>query len=293
MTARAGALSMTAVASDIERGPAIRTLVVDDEALARARLRDLLAACPDIEIIGECASGRAAVETIGASAVDLVFLDIQMPELDGFGVLAAVGPERMPPLIFTSAYSEFAVRAFESYALDYLLKPFDEARLGAAVDRARRQVAARRRAVAMGEAPTASPNAAADLDARLIGLLAHLRQPQPPRFPEAIAIRSGAQYLVVRVADVDWIEADGNYSKLYIQRRPRLLTRTLAALEKNVLDPDVFVRVHRSAIVNTTTIVAVEPHPHGELTLVLRDGSHVQCSRRHRKRLEERLYFTT
>jgi DNA-binding LytR/AlgR family response regulator len=133
----------------------------------------------------------------------------------------------------------------------------------------------------------------AELDARLIGLLQHLQRPAPAHFPEAIAIRSGAQYVVVRVADIDWIEADGNYARLYVQKHPRLLTKSLATLEKDVLDPEVFVRVHRSAIVNTTKIAAVEPQLHGELTLVLRDGTRVQCSRRHRKRLEEKLYFTT
>jgi two-component system LytT family response regulator len=260
----------------------IRAVVVDDDARARQHIVTLLSAHPDIEVVRQCADGREAVEALSATPADLVFLDVQMPELDGFGVLAEVGPERMPPVIFTSAYSEFAVRAFEAYALDYLLKPFDEARFAAALDRARQQVTLQRRS---------SP--AAELDARLIGLLQHLQRPAPAHFPEAIAIRSGAQYVVVRVADIDWIEADGNYARLYVQKHARLLTKSLATLEKDVLDPEVFVRVHRSAIVNTTKIAAVEPQLHGELTLVLRDGTRVQCSRRHRKRLEEKLYFTT
>jgi two-component system LytT family response regulator len=259
----------------------IRTVIVDDEAPARARMRSLLAAHTDVIVVRECSDGREAVEALTSAPVDLVFLDIQMPELDGFGVLAEVGPERMPPVIFTSAYSEYAVRAFEAYAVDYLLKPFDDTRLAAALDRAREQVNAR-------QAPSPS-----EIDARLIGLLEHFQSERPDRFPEAIAIKTGTQYVVTRIADIDWIEADGNYAKLHIQKRPRLLTKSLSALEKDVLDPEVFVRVHRSAIVNTTKIAAAEPQLHGDLTLVLHDGTHVQCSRRFRKRLEEKLYFTT
>jgi two-component system, LytTR family, response regulator len=260
---------------------AIRSIVVDDEAPARERMRALLAAHSDVVVVRECVGGQDAVDTLASTAVDLVFLDVQMPELDGFGVVAEVGAGRMPPVIFTSAYSEFAVRAFEAYALDYLLKPFDDARLAAALDRARDEVRDRR-----AKSPTEN-------DARIIGLIEHLEHSRANRFPEAIAIKAGAQYNVVRVADVDWIEADGNYAKLYLQKRPRVLTKTLATLEKEVLDPDVFVRVHRSAIVNTTKIATVEPQLHGDLTLVLQDGTKVQCSRRFRKRLEEKLYFTT
>jgi len=263
----------------------IRALVVDDDASARHRLRELAGMVDDLAVIDECVDGIEAVEALSANDVDLVFLDVEMPRLDGFGVISEIGPNRMPPIIFTSAYSEFGVRAFEAYALDYLLKPFDDARFHAAVQRARQQIEARRAQEA------AAP---AEVDPRLLGLLEHLQDPRRSSYPEAIAIRTGGQYyIVVRVADVDWIEADGNYSRLYVKQRPRLLTKTLLTLEKEVLDPNVFVRVHRSAIVNSTKITAVEPHVHGELTLVLHDGTHVQCSRRFRERLEERLYFTT
>ena len=186
----------------------------------------------------------------------------------------------MPPVIFTTAYSEYAVRAFEAYALDYLLKPFDAKRFATALDRARQELHAR------------APQSAASDDSRLRGLHQHLQQPRN-RYPDAIAIKTGNQYVVVRIADVEWIEADGNYARLFVQQRPRLLTKSLATLEKDVLDPDVFVRVRRSTIVNTTKIAAVEPQLHGDLTLVLHGGTHVQCSRRFRKRLEEKLYFTT
>jgi two-component system, LytTR family, response regulator len=257
----------------------IHVLVVDDDASTRQHIRALLAAHDDV-MAEECSDGREAVRALTSSQVDLVLLDVEMPRLDGFGVLAEVGAERMPPVIFISAYSEYAIRAFDAYALDYLLKPFDDARFATALDRGRAQVHARRHTT---EA----------LDQRLIGILQHLQRPQPAQYPEALAIRSGDQYVVVRVADVDWIEADGNYARVYVRGRARLLTRTLAALESELLDPSVFIRVHRSAIVNASKIASVEPLFHGELTLVLHDGTRVPCSRRHRKRLEERLYFTT
>lgn len=263
---------------------AIRALVVDDDASARHRLRELAGTVADLAVVEECVDGREAVEALGSNDVDLVFLDVEMPRLDGFGVISEIGPDRMPPIIFTSAYSQFGVRAFEAYALDYLLKPFDDARFHAALQRARQQIEARR------SHAMATP---AEVDPRLLGLLEHLQDPHRSSYPDAIAIRTGGQYVVVRVADVEWIEADGNYSKLYVKQRPRLLTKTLLTLEKEVLDPNVFVRVHRSAIVNSTKIAVVEPHVHGELTLVLHDGTHVQCSRRFRQRLEEKLYFTT
>lgn len=275
---------------------ALCVLLVDDDCLARQRLRDLLASHPDVRIAGECADGREAVDALATEAIDLVFLDVQMPHLDGFGVVTEVGAERMPPVVFTSAHSEFAVRAFDAYAIDYLVKPFDDARFQAALDRARQQVRARRRGAGTPEHTPAPGTRAAELDARIVGLIQHLEQVERPEakpYPAALAIKGGAQYVVVRVADVDWIEADGNYARLYIQKRPRLLAKSLATLEKDVLDPGVFVRVHRSAIVNTSKIAAVEPLFHGELTLVLHDGTRVDCSRRYRKRLEEKLYFTT
>ena len=259
----------------------IRALVVDDEAAARQHLGRLLKAHADVAIVRECADGTDAVKTLRSMPVDLVFLDVQMPVLDGFGVIAQVGADRMPPVIFSSAYSEFAVRAFEAYAVDYLLKPFDAARLSKALERAREQVTARTVPASEGR------------DERLTGLLAHVRGAETDRYPDAIAIKSGTHYVVTRIADVDWIEADGNYARVYIQKRPRLLTKSLATLEKDVLDPAVFVRVHRSTIVNAQKIATVEPEVHGDMTLVLRDGTRVQCSRRYRKRLEGRLYFTS
>jgi two-component system LytT family response regulator len=259
---------------------AIRALVVDDEAAARQYLVRLLRPHTDVVIVGECVNGREALDALREMAVDLVFLDVQMPELDGFGVIAGIGANKMPPVVFMSAYSEFAVRAFEAYAVDYLLKPFDAARLAVGLDRAREQLAVRKRGDDAG-------------DERLKGLLAHREGPATDRYPEAIAIRSGPHYVVTRVSDIDWIEADGNYAKVHIAKRPRLLTKSLATLEKEVLDPNVFVRVHRSSIVNTRKIATVQPDVHGDLTLVLSNGTHVQCSRRYRKQLDGKVYFTS
>lgn len=262
----------------------MRVLIVDDSGPARERLRLLAEAVPDMIVVGECADGREAVDAIRRSELDLVFLDVDMPRLDGFGVVAEVGAARMPPLVFTSAYSEFAVRAFESYALDYLLKPFDDTRFLAAVARVRRQIDLHH---------TQDAERGAKCDSRLLGLDDHLSGSQPAAYREAIAIRTGNQYEIIRVPDIDWIEAAGNYSKVYLSQRSRILTKTLGTLEREVLDPSVFIRVHRSAIVNSTKIASVETHFHGQLTLGLHNGAQVQCSRRFRHLLEQRVYFTT
>ena len=211
---------------------------------------------------------------------NLVFLDIEMPDLDGFGVITEIGAARMPPIIFTSAYSQYAVRAFEAYALDYLLKPFDAPRLAAAIERARNAVS------------HAEPGARIP-DPRVAGLLEHLEHQLWEKHPEAIAIKAGDQYVVTPLVDVDWIEADGNYAKVYVNKRARLLTKTLATLEKEVLDPEVFVRVHRSAIVNVSRIASAEPNHQGDLTLVLKDGTQVPCSRRYREQLKRKIYFSS
>lgn len=278
------------MSTHVTESPIIRALIVDDDALARERLRGLLQEETDVALAGECADGSEAAAVLAGGAVDLVFLDVQMPGIDGFGVVARVGLASMPPVIFTSAYSEFAVRAFEACALDYLLKPFNDERFRSALYRARQQISAQReRRTAAG----ATSSLALDLDARYTGLLEYLRRPQGSRYADAIAVRAGERYVMVRIAEIDWIEADGNYARLHVQQRPRLITKSLTALERDVLDPEVFVRVHRSAIVNTERIVAAEPLFHGELSLVLKDGSRVQCSRRHRKDIEERFYFTS
>jgi two-component system LytT family response regulator len=257
-------------------GNVIRALIVDDDAAARTRLRSLLESHGDIHVVQECEGGRSAVTAVRMQSPNLVFLDIEMPDLDGFGVITEVGAARMPAIIFTSAYSQYAVRAFEAYALDYLLKPFGAARLAAAIDRARHSV-----------------HSAEAADPRVAGLLDHLERELWEKHPESIAIKSGDKYTVIPLAEVDWIEADGHYSRVYVQKRARLMTKTLATLEKDVLDPDIFVRVHRSAIVNTKRISTVETDTHGDANLILYDGTKVPCSRRYREELGRKIYFST
>ncbi|MCU0627449.1 MAG: LytTR family DNA-binding domain-containing protein [Gemmatimonadaceae bacterium] len=260
--------------------PPMRTLVVDDDALARDRLRALLAHEGDVQVVDECGDGEQAARRIASLRPDLVLLDVQMPRLDGFGVVERVGSAAMPPVIFVSAFGHFAVRAFEAFALDYVLKPYEPLRLAAALARARAAVLARRGGPMLGS------------DARLAALLAQVQRPEV-QYPESLAVKLGDQYHVVRVSDIDWIEADGNHARLHLQQRPRLIAKSLATLERQLLDPARFVRVHRGAIVNVEKIVAVEPLFHGDAALVLRDGTRVDCSRRFRDRLQGRLYFTT
>ncbi|HEX8272171.1 MAG TPA: LytTR family DNA-binding domain-containing protein [Longimicrobiaceae bacterium] len=255
----------------------VRTLIIDDDPLSRRRIRALLDADPEIELAGECADGVQGVAGIRAERPDLVFLDVQMPGLDGFGVVETIGPERMPVVVFASAHVEFALRAFEAYALDYLLKPFDDERFQAALERAKRQVRMQ----------------AGGMDSRLLAMMQFLQQPRKPQFPEVLAIKTGGQYPLVRVEDIDYIEADGNYARLHVQKTPRLLNKTLTELENKLLDPSRFVRIHRSTIVNLSRIVSMEPLFHGELSVVLRDGTRLVCSRRYRQNLQEHVYFTS
>ncbi len=287
--------------------PALRVLVVDDDPVARARIIDALCAEPDLNIVGECADGPSAVAGVLERAPDLVLLDVQMPGFDGFEVVQRVGLSRMPAVVFTSAYAEHAVRAFEAYAIDYVLKPFSDERLLGAIERVR---ARSEQAQAVAGDPPVTPTAAVhesptrsaeyeesmgatSADVRLGALLEHLGRPARPRYPDALAVRVGSGYAVVRVAEISWFEADGNYARLHAGSSSRLVSKSLATLEREVLDPERFVRVHRSAIVNVSTIRSVEPLFHGDLLLVLSDGSRVTCSRRYRARLEQRLYFTT
>jgi two-component system LytT family response regulator len=254
----------------------IRTLVVDDDPLSRTRIRTLLERESDIQLVGECADGAEAIPLILGERPELVFLDVQMPGVDGFGVVDAVGAERMPVTVFASAYVEFALRAFEACALDYLLKPFDEERFGRALARAREAARARR----------STP------DPRLDALMRFLQAPARPEYPQLMAVKSGDQYRFVDVGEIDWIEADGNYIRLHTGKQARLVHRTLQEMEENLLDPAKFVRIHRSTIVNLSRIASVEPLFHRELSVVLKDGTRLVCSRRYRPRLQERVYFT-
>jgi two-component system LytT family response regulator len=266
-------------------GPAapMRALIVDDEALARQRVRRLLGAAPDVEIVGECASGEEALEAIRAQRPDVVFLDVQMPALDGFGVVSRLDPGTAPMVVFVTAFDQHAVRAFEASALDYLLKPVDPARLRAALDRvrARRELdtAAERWArlvAAVGAAPEAPAPAPAALSRAT---------PRPSRWLERVLVREQERMFFVRAADIDWIEAYGNYARLHVGPRVHLVRCTMRALEGE-LDPTRFARIHRSTIVNLDRVCEMQPWFSGDYAVILSDGTRLRLSRWYRDRVE-------
>lgn len=246
---------------------AYRAVIVDDEPLARERLRTLLAPHPEWTLVAECGDGTAAVRVIAEEAPDLVFLDIQMPELNGFEVLDAIGAAAAPAIVFVTAFDEFALRAFEVSAVDYLLKPIEPARFDLALRRA-------------GERLSRATRPDAELG-RLLDYWQE-RRTAMTRF----VVREGGTITLVRVADVDWIDAAGNYVRLHCNGREHLVRDTMKAVESR-LDPAVFVRVHRSAIVNIDRVSALEPWFHGEYVVIMRDGTRLTSSRSQSRRLRE------
>ncbi|HEV7507206.1 MAG TPA: LytTR family DNA-binding domain-containing protein [Thermoanaerobaculia bacterium] len=247
----------------------IRALVVDDEPRARKAVCLLLERDPDVEICGEC-SGAEAAELIENASPDLMFLDVQMPEVDGFDLLEAVGAEAVPAVVFITAYDEYAVRAFDVHAIDYLLKPFDDARFARALARAKEQLARR--------SGQPDPHLAA---------LVRERSPYVRRF----LVRQRERLLVVNAEDVDWIEAADYYASLHVGAKTHLLRETLANLEQR-LDPERFFRVHRSAIVNVDRVREIHPLFRGDCALVLGGGTQVRLSRTRREDFE-RLFTTS
>jgi two-component system, LytTR family, response regulator len=240
-----------------EKRPAsLRVLVVDDESLARRNLTVLLRRDPDVVSVAECGSGSEAIEEIRKSRPDLVFLDVQMPERDGFDVLELLGSDLPPTVIFVTAYDEYALRAFEAGALDYLLKPFDDARFDRALNRAKEK-------------------------------LAHYL-PRQPRPAERLVVRNSGQVLFLNVADIDWIEAAGYYACLHVGQDTHVMRRTLLELERDLGDA-AFIRIHRSIIVNLERIRGLELQSGGEYEVVLRSKVRLRLSRRFRKRLQERM----
>jgi two-component system LytT family response regulator len=246
----------------------LRTLVVDDEPLARKRLRRLLREHADVEIVAECAAGPEAVKAIGALHPDLVFLDVQMPGLDGFEVLARVGVEQMPAVVFVTAFSEHAIRAFEVSALDFLLKPFDGERLARSLERVRKQVSMK------------SANHA-DLYRRLLEALG---KSGARCYLSRLLVKSQGRVFFLRTDEIDWIAAAGKYVRLYCGADYHLLREPIHDVERK-LDPSQFRRIHRSTIVNLDSIREFQPLFHGEMRAVLRDGTELTVSRRYRPRL--------
>jgi two-component system, LytTR family, response regulator len=252
----------------------IRTLVVDDEPLARERLMGLLAGEQDIETIGQCRDGEEAVRAIVEHSPDLVFLDVQMPAMNGFEVIEAVGSERMPLVIFVTAYDQHALKAFQVRALDYVLKPFDRERFQEALQRARAHI---------------QRDETGDLGRRLLALVKDLRRDQPKT--DRLVVKSGGRLFFLRTDEIDWIEAAGNYVRLHVGNTSHLLRETMNAIEGR-LDPEKFFRIHRSRIVNMERIQEMQPWLNGEYAVVLRTGTRLTLSRGYREKLQERLART-
>src|SRR5262252_4472893 len=237
----------------------LRVLIVDDEPLARSSISALLRRDAEVEILGECGSGEQAIREIRRSSPDMVFLDVQMPECDGFEVLEMLGNELPPVVVFVTAYDQYALRAFEAGALDYLLKPFDNARFELALNRTKERIAS---------------------------VLA-----SPPKI-DRIAIKSAGEVLFFKLSEIDWIEAADYYACLHVGGKSHLLRRSLADLDQE-LDAANFCRVHRSAIVNLERVSGLKLNQEGEYDVVLRDGLRLRLSRRYRKQLQERMGMKT
>jgi two-component system LytT family response regulator len=249
----------------------IQALIVDDERLARKRIRSLLKNERDVEVVGECADGAGALAAIRKQTPDLVFLDVQMPEMDGFQVLQAVGAQQMPAVVFVTAYDKYALRAFEVHALDYLLKPFDEDRFGEALRRAKEQV--------LG-------GSNGELHGRLLALIEHLRSGE--RYVDRLLVKASGRVLFLKTEDIDWIEAAGNYVRLHVGKESHLLRETMNTIETR-LDPAHFLRIHRSTIVNLDRIKEMQPWFSGEYVVLLKDGTELRLSRGYRDKFDERL----
>jgi two-component system, LytTR family, response regulator len=249
----------------------IQVLIADDEPLARERLRTLLTGEDWLDIVAECQNGQEAAESILKLQPDLVFLDIQMPGATGFDVIEAVGPDKMPLVVFVTAFDKYALKAFDVHALDYLLKPFDRERFHQALERARQQIDRR---------------STGDLERRLLELVQDLKG--PPHRLERFVIKSGGRVFFVRADEIDWIEAAGNYVKLHVANEAHLFRETMNALEAQ-LDPDTFFRIHRSHIVNIERVKELQPWFNGEYVVFLKNGTRLTLSRGYREKLQERI----
>jgi two-component system LytT family response regulator len=239
-----------------ETGPMkIRTVIVDDEPLARSNLSVLLRRDPEIAIVGECGSGVDAPEEIRRAKPDLLFLDIQMPECDGFDVLAFLGRDVPPAVVFVTAYDQYAIRAFEAGALDYLLKPFDNARFERTLDRAKQKIGSSK---------------------------------DQPRRLERLVIKSAGEVAFVDLSEIDWIEAADYYAAVHVGAKTHLLRRSMSELEHD-LDPEKFCRIHRSTIVNLERVRGLKLDEDGEYRVLIQNGTELRLSRRYRKQVQSRM----
>ncbi|MBA2646447.1 MAG: response regulator transcription factor [Pyrinomonadaceae bacterium] len=247
----------------------IRALIVDDEPLARERVKRFLAGEPDVEVIGECSDGIQTVEAIETLKPDLIFLDIQIPEADGFAVIEKIGVEKLPPVIFITSYDQYALRAFDVHAVDYLLKPYNQERFQLALERARAQL----------------QNGQTDvLDERLRSLLESLKPEQ--KYLERLMIKSSGRVIFLRTEEIEWIEAEGNYLRIHAGREAYMLRETMNNLAAR-LDPNKFARIHRSTLVNIERIKELQPMFGGDYVVILHNGTQLTLSRSYRDKLLE------
>lgn len=247
----------------------IRTLIVDDEQLARERLLSLLEGDPDIEIMGECSSGKEAIAAIKTESPDLVFLDVQMPEGDGFDVLESIDFHTMPIVVFVTAYDQYAIRAFDVHALDYLLKPFDQTRFEQALVRAKSEVVLRNNT---------------NVNQKLLSMLEHIESHKKEL--DRILVKSSGKVFFLKFDEIDWVESAGNYVKLHVGSESHLLRETMGEMERK-LGNEKFVRIHRTVIVNLDRIKELQPWFNGEYIVILNNGMKLTASRGYKKKLSE------
>jgi two-component system, LytTR family, response regulator len=250
-----------------------RTLVVDDEPLARKRITRLLGSEPDFEVVAEFANGKEAASFLRQESPDLMFLDVQMPEMDGFALLREIGPRRAPAVVFVTAYDSYALQAFEVNALDYLLKPFDERRFHDAVERARDRL---------------SNRSETEISGRLEALIDTLSPSKPNR---RIAIKTGGKVMFINLSEIDWVEAADNYACLHCGNVTHVLRETMHSLEEK-LDRAMFARIHRSIIVNMDRISEMQPWFRGDYLVILKNGTKLKLSRTYRDALSGSLLAT-
>jgi two-component system, LytTR family, response regulator len=248
----------------------IRVLIVDDEQLARKRIADLLQQDSDVQIVGQVGNGTEALQLVQQEAPDLLFLDVQMPEGDGFELLEAVGTETMPAVILVTAYDKYALRAFDIQAVDYLLKPFSEGRFRQALERAKEQISKTQ------QASVADPRLPVHAGAN------------GKKYPSRLVIKSGGKVLFIKTSEIDYVEAAGNYLSIVVGKDSHLIRDTMQNFETR-LDPEHFIRIHRSTLVNIDRVRELQPLFGGEYAVLLRDGRQLTLSRTYRNRLQQLL----
>lgn len=258
---------------EVAESSLIKALIVDDEVLARSRIREILKKDPEIQLVGECANGQEALDAILEQSPHLLFLDVQMPQMDGFALLEALPPELLPTVIFVTAFDQYALRAVEVYALDYLLKPVDAERFDRSLQHAKTHIGQVRGSI---------------LNQGLLALLTELKERPKAKLPDRLVIKASGRVSFLKTAEIDWIESEGNYVRLHVGKETHLLRETLNQMEER-LDSDQFLRIHRSTIVNFDRIKELQPWFHGEYRVLLQDSTQLLLSRKYREKLRDLL----